>query len=90
MNLVTGFIETAHAAGVVGTEITVFESLATKFAERFLAALLIPGRDRSRRSLGDAIRATRLALLRELNPLGLVYIPFALATLRFTSGQTAS
>ena len=73
-----GFVETAHASGVIGTEVTVFEPLATKMAEAFIARL-VAGAD-----VGTALRDARRALLRgdPPNPLGLVYIPFALATLK--------
>ena len=73
------FVEDALAAGVIGTEITVFEPLAQRFAETFLAqfATGVP--------LGRAIRMARLALLAEQNPLGLVYIPHAYAGLRMVA-----
>lgn len=73
--LVSGFIETAGASGVIGTEITVFEPLATAFAESFLKAF------GSGIELGEAVRIARLALLKQMNPLGLAYIPFAMANL---------
>lgn len=78
IDLVNGFIETAHASGVVGTEVTVFEPLATRMGELFVAELFA-GRD-----VGTALRDARRELLRgdRPNPLGLVYIPFALATLK--------
>lgn len=77
ISLVTGFVDTAWAAGVIGTEISVFEPLATEFAEHFLRAFAS-----ERHSLGEAVRRARLALLARSNPLGLVYLPFALSTLR--------
>ena len=62
--------------GVVGTEITIFEPLATAFAEECLAHFLneVP--------IGDAIRQARLKLLQDGNPLGLVYIPFVVSSVR--------
>ena len=77
MNLVSGFVETAQAAGVIGTEITIFESLAAPFAETFLQRFLLEGQ-----SVGEAIRGARLRLLAEGNPLGLVYIPFVMPGLK--------
>jgi len=64
------------ASGVVGTEITLFEPLACAFAEQFMRRFLAGV------GVGQAIRGARLALLKENNPLGLVYIPYALASLR--------
>ncbi len=75
LNLVSGFIEDAHAAGVIGTEITIFEPLACAFGEECLEHFFngVP--------IGEAVRRARLKLLQEANPLGLVYIPFVLASL---------
>lgn len=78
IELVSGFLQTARSSGVIGTEITVFEPLATRFAELCLPGLL------ARQSVGAAIRHARLALLKDWNPLGLLYVPFAMATLRLT------
>jgi hypothetical protein len=75
MDLVSGFVNHARAAGVVGTEITIFEPLAVAFGERFLSEVL------AGKSIGEAVRVARLALLASGNPLGLVYIPFALPSL---------
>ncbi len=77
IDLVSGFVSTSHAAGVVGTEITIFEPIAVSFAEecfdRFLG---------QRQTLGEAIRGARLKMLQAGNPLGLVYIPYAMAGLK--------
>ena len=73
LNFVRGFVQNAHACGVIGTEITVFEPLADTFATRFMERFL------SGLPVGDAVRATRLDLLQEGNPLGLVYTPFVLS-----------
>ena len=79
IDLVSGFVQTARGSGVIGTEITVFEPLATQFAEICLAEIA------ARRSVGAAVRAARLHLLQDQwNPLGLVYIPYAIATLRLS------
>jgi hypothetical protein len=64
------------AAGVIGTEITVFEPLARAFAEACLRRFLEGA------TLGAAVRGARLELLGQGNPLGLAYIPFALPGLR--------
>jgi hypothetical protein len=83
LELVSVFVRRAGAAGVIGTEITIFEPLARAFAEdclrRFLAGT----------PLGEAVRSTRLALLKEGNPLGLAYIPFSLASLRMVGRRVS-
>ena len=76
LSFVRTFVETVEAAGVIGTEITIFEPLAQSFAEAFLKAF------RSGEMLGRAIRRARLQLLAACNPLGLVYQPFAYAGLK--------
>lgn len=80
LEFVTSFISRANAAGVIGTEITVFEPLATTFAETFLRLFLVDSL-----TLGESVRRARLALLASSNPLGLVYIPFALGGLRLAA-----
>ena len=77
INLVSAFVEDCFAAGVVGTEITIFEPLACRFAEECLKRFFV-----EKTPIGDAVRLTRLALLQEGNPLGLVYIPYVHAGLR--------
>jgi hypothetical protein len=76
-NFVEPFLKRAHASGVIGTEITVFEPLACDFAEEVLERFV--GRDMT---LGRAVRETRLTLLRRKNPLGLAYVPYAPVELR--------
>lgn len=80
LNLVKVLIEDVAAAGVIGTEITIFEPLAQAFAQTMLPLFLqgVP--------LGRAVRLARLALLAQHNPLGLVYTPHAYAELRMTQG----
>lgn len=80
INLVADFVS-AGSAGVIGTEITIFEPLACSFAEACLGHFL---KDKS--SIGDAIRMARLKLLKEYNPLGLVYTPFVLPSLHVREG----
>lgn len=65
-----------NAAGVIGTEITLFEPLARQFMEHFLP-LFLKGV-----TVGEAVRQVRLDLLKDHNPLGLIYVPYALPSLR--------
>jgi hypothetical protein len=76
---VSYLIATSRAAGVIGTEITVFEPLASAFAEDCLRRFLAGD------ALGWAIRDARLALLKAGNPLGLVYLPYALPSLQLVA-----
>jgi len=73
-NLVQAFVERG-GAGVIGTDVTIFEPLACDFALGFLRRFLagVPA--------DEAVRTTRLELLKTGNPLGLVYTPFVLAGL---------
>lgn len=84
LEFVTEFIVGARAAGVIGTEITVFEPMASAFAETCLAHFLnaVENGVKTGVEIGEAIRLARLALLQQYNPLGLVYIPFVVASLR--------
>ncbi|WNG56523.1 hypothetical protein F0U59_18500 [Archangium gephyra] len=84
LNLVAGFLETAQASGVLGTEITVFEDTARDFAEHCLEGLFKGD------TVGRAVRDARRALLQRGNPLGLVYIPFVLPGLRFAPSPLSS
>lgn len=77
LDFVSGFVETSGAAGVIGTEITIFEPIATEFAEECLHRFLFENR-----TLGEAVRGARLHMLKNGNPLGLVYIPYALPALK--------
>ncbi len=76
------FVETfarLGAAGVIGTEVAVWEALATEVAERIWAGLL------EGQPLGALLRSVRLELLRKRNPLGLVYTAYASAGLRLSA-----
>jgi len=84
MNFVNAFVRNAGAAGVVGTEITTFESLAVAFGDLLIAAWFTP-----ETGLGEAIRAARLGLLSAGNPLGLVYTSYATPQLRLKASTTA-
>jgi hypothetical protein len=76
-DLVRAFVSESSASGVIGTEITIFESLAMSFAEAYFEEFVV-----KKRSAGEAIRRARLSLLHHWrNPLGLVYIPFVLPDL---------
>lgn len=76
VEFVSALVGDTQAAGVIGTEITVFEPLATVFGLEYLRRFVTGA------SVGNALRGARLALLQQGNPLGLVYVPFALAGLR--------
>jgi hypothetical protein len=75
--LVSGFLDTAEAAGVIGTEITNFVPVARIFAEECLRQFLV-----ERQPIGQAVRLARLAVLQQANPLGLMYVPYVMADLR--------
>ena len=82
LNFVEAFTREAFASGVVGTEISVFEELACDFAEELLRRFIA-----NDLPLGRAIREARLALLKNGNPLGLVYIPFGSVGLRLAAAS---
>lgn len=76
ITLVEGFTYYG-ASAVIGTEITVFNSLAYEFGTSLLDSFV--GR---RCHLGEAVRRARLNLLSKWNPLGLVYVAYGLADLQ--------
>jgi hypothetical protein len=76
LSFVKTFVEQVAAAGVIGTEITIFEPFAQAFSEIFIELF------RSGNDVGTAIRKARLRLLQQGNPLGLVYQPFTYAGLK--------
>jgi len=76
LNFVSAFVENALCAGVIGTEITIFEPLAVAFSEAFFK------RFTHNEPVGKAIRNARLDILQQYNPLGLVYIPFVISGLQ--------
>jgi hypothetical protein len=82
LDFVSSFVQQAHAAGVVGTEVTIFEPLASKFAEACFSRFIGAPPHAEAMALGNAVRGARLELLMQGNPLGLVYIPYTLASLR--------
>ncbi len=75
IEFISAFVEVAGACGVIGTEITIFEPLAKAFAEDCLRRFINGDK------IGDAVRGARLKLLKDGNPLGLVYIPYVIAGL---------
>jgi hypothetical protein len=77
IEFISGFVQDAGAAGVIGTDITIFEELATDFAAHCLGSFL-----GDNQAIGESVRLARLALLKKGNPLGLVYVPFVLSGLR--------
>ncbi len=75
LQFIRPLVEQCQCAGVIGTEITIFEELATAFAEEFFRRLL------KGETTGKALRGARLKVLSAGNPLGMVYIPFVLGTI---------
>jgi len=75
VEFVSAFLR-SNAAGVIGSEITLFEPLACSFAEEFFRHFVEGA------TVAKAVRDSRLALLKRGNPLGLAYIPFCLGSLQ--------
>jgi hypothetical protein len=73
---------TLSAAGVVGTEVKVFPTLARWFGEEFLQRFL------NGMPVGEVMRELRLELLNKANPLGLAYTCYALAGLRLVDTRS--
>jgi hypothetical protein len=73
------FVHDCKAAGVIGTEVPVFEPLASEFAELFLATFL------AGQPAGEALLGVRRELLRQYNPLGLIYTLYASADLHIST-----
>jgi hypothetical protein len=76
-----GFVNTfawCQASGVIGTEISIPESLAREFAVAIFKSL-----EKSGSSIGEAISAQRLLLLAKYNLLGLAYTPYCHSALQF-------
>lgn len=84
LEFITPLVTYSNCAGVIGTEITIFEELATVFAEDCLGRFLRGD------PIGKAIRNARLKLLKEGNPLGLVYIPFVMSGLSIVDKTLAT
>ena len=71
----------AAAAGVVGTEITISQRVASEMAEIFLSSFVNKTPAGERISVGEALRLARLNLLNKGNLLGLVYSAYCAADL---------
>jgi hypothetical protein len=71
----TAGLARANAAGVLGWEITIPETLGRQFGTDFVGGFL------SREPVGTLVRRLRLGLLAGSNPLGLAYTPYCLANL---------
>lgn len=78
IQFVDAFVQRGDASGVVGTEITTFESLAAAFGTLLVEGLLGRGAP-----VGEAVLAARLGLLAAGNPLGLIYTAYAAPALAF-------
>jgi len=87
LDFVSSFVRDSGASGVIGTEITIFEPLAVKFAEECFKRFIGAPPHKEKMPIGKAVRGARLELLRQGNPLGLVYIPYAVASLRLQEKQ---
>jgi len=72
---------THGASAAVGTEITVFVSLAVPFAENVLR--LVAGGT----PLAESIRRARVAVLGSRNPLGLAYLAFGMPQFVLTAAR---
>jgi hypothetical protein len=70
------FVRDRKAAGVVGTEIPVWEQLASEFARRFLLKFL------GGSTAGMSLLSARRELLSQNNPLGLAYTLYGPAHLK--------
>jgi hypothetical protein len=81
MSFVKAFVRGARASGVVGTEVTTYERLATRFADVMLAAFF------EATPVAECLRRARLTLLAEGNPLGLIYTAHAAPQLRLARAQ---
>ncbi|MGX1884777.1 hypothetical protein [Streptomyces sp. NPDC055287] len=77
MTFVKAFVHRARASGLIGTEIITYESLASEFADCVLHHFM-----ENHSSIAYAMRAARLALLSQQNPLGLIYVAYAPPHLR--------
>lgn len=78
-DLLTNFVdvfESANAGGVIGTEISIDQSIASEAAESFLSFF------GNHRTVGESLRLLRLHFLRKGNLLGLAYTPYCSAELR--------
>jgi hypothetical protein len=78
---VEALVRDCGASGVIGTEIPVWEQMASEFACRFLKHFL------DGKTAGEAILSTRREFLSQNNPLGLVYTLYSAAQLRLAEAS---
>lgn len=75
------FVDTfsaVHAAGVIGTEITLSQRLASESAEQFFKHF------RKNETVGESLRKMRIHLLKKCNLLGLAYTAYCSTDLRLS------
>jgi hypothetical protein len=72
---VTAFTRWAGASGVLGTEVTLEQGLASWAGEEILAALVQGA------TVGEAVRRMRWHMFRRGNVMGFAYTPYCLASL---------
>jgi hypothetical protein len=80
--LVHGFLTVLRdqgASGVVGPEVPIWTSIASRVGEALV------GRFLAGEELGRALQGVQRALLRELNPVGLMYVAYARADLQLVA-----
>jgi hypothetical protein len=70
------FMSTQFASGIIGTEVSVDQTLAMDFANKFFSSFVQEGK-----SVGEAIHHTRLSYLAQHSLFGLVYTPYCFADL---------
>jgi kumamolisin len=81
INFVDSFVG-VYAAGVIGTEILLLQSVASEAAEHVLAAMNSTDDSGKHIGVGEAIRKMRLYFLAKGNLLGLAYTPYCSADLK--------
>jgi CHAT domain len=74
------FVSRGRAAGLIGTEVRVDQTLAMDVGEQFVAAWLS-----GQKTVEEALRAIRLDYLRNGNMLGLVYTPYCWSELKIVN-----
>ncbi len=79
------FVGNACAAGVIGTEVKVAQTLAMEFAEQFFTHWLS-----GNETVESALRAARNDFLRQGNLFGLVYTPYCWSELKVVAAKAAA
>lgn len=77
VSYVEAFVGTGRAAGVIGTEVKVSQTLAMDFAEQFYTSWLS-----GKETIESALRSARMDYLRQGNIFGLVYTPYCWSDLK--------